>query len=236
MCRRRRGGNCAGEERRAGKNPKRASSTLQRLRSAPRRFARVHRASRTRGRDRAHRRRRLEAGNGHAGRDRQSRPPGAAGDPVRGGAGLSQRHAASLRRDQFIEAARDRARVAGSSQSARRGARLSRPHENPPADPAQDRGQRTGIREHRPRRRGRCAEIPGTVPARARRQPLYRHRRSRDHARSGGGLDQRRDLPRDGAGRDSRLALDLTRQAWKANSREVLPRRKALPGADLLRA
>ena len=142
----------------------------------------------------------------------------------------------ALRRDQFIEAARDRARLAGSRQSARRGARLSRPHEDPPADPAQDRGQGTGIREHRPRRRGRCAEIPGAVPARARRRPLYRHRRSRDHARSGGGLGQWRDLPRDGAGQDSRLALDLARQAWKTNLREILPRRKALPGADLLRA
>ena len=43
---------------------------------------------------------------------------------------------------------------------------------------------------------GRRAEIPGAVPARARRRPLYRHRRPRDHARSRGELGQRRHLPR----------------------------------------
>ena len=203
------------------------SPTLQRLRPAARRSARIHRAGRARGRDRAHQGRRLEARNGHAGRDREPRPAGAAGDPVRGRAGLSQGHAAALRRHQFIEAARDHARLAGPRQSARRGARLSRPHEDPPADPAQDRGERPGVRERRPRRQGRRAEVPGAVPARARRRPLHRHRRSRDHARPGGELGQRRDLPRHGAGQEPRVALDLARQARPADPREVFPRRES---------
>ena len=203
---------------------------------AARRPARVHRARRERRRDRAHQGRGLEARNGHAGRDREPRAAGAAGDPVRGRAGLSQGHAAPVRRDQFIQAARDHARPAGAQGPARRGARLSRPHEDPPADRAEDGGEGAGVRERRPRRQGRRAEIPGAVPARARRRPLHRHRRSRDHARPRGQLGQLRDLSRHGAGQEPRLGVDLARQARAADPREIFPRRQALPGADLLRA
>ena len=221
--------------RRAGKG-QRPSPQLQRLRPPARRPARVHRARRERRRDRAHQGRGLEARNGHAGRDREPRAAGAAGDPVRGRAGLSQGHAAPVRRDQFIQAARDHARTAGAQGPARRGARLSRPHEDPPADRAEDGGERAGVRERRPRRQGRRAEIPGAVPARARRRPLHRHRRSRDHARPRGQLGQLRHLSRHGAGQEPRLGVDFARQAWAADPREVFPRRQALPGADLLRA
>ncbi len=92
-----------------------------------------------------------------------------------------------------------------------------------------------GARERRPRRQGRPLEVPGAVPARARRRPLHRHRRSRDHARPGGELGQRRHLPRHGAGQEPRLAVDLARQARPPDPREIFPRRQALPGADLLR-
>ena len=44
--------------------------------------------------------------------------------------GYPQGHAAPLRRHQLVEAAGDHARPAGAEQSARRGARLSRPHED----------------------------------------------------------------------------------------------------------
>ncbi len=54
--------------------------------------------------------------------------------------GYPSGHAASFRRDQFLQAAGDHARAAGAGQSARRGARLSRPHEDAPADPAEDGG------------------------------------------------------------------------------------------------
>ena len=60
--------------------------------------------------------------------------------------GYPEGHAAPLRRDQLVEAARDHARPAGAVQSARRGARLSRPHEGASADPAA-----------RPWRRARCS-------------------------------------------------------------------------------
>ena len=123
-----------------------------------------------------------------------------------------------VRRDQLIEAPCDHARLAGAQGPARRGARLSRPHEDPSADRAEDRGEGPGVREHRPRRQGRRAEIPGAVPARARRRPLHRHRRSRDHARPRGQLGQLRHLSRHGAGQEPRLGVDLAGQARAARS------------------
>ena len=79
-------------------------------------------------------------------------------------------------------------------------------------------------------------EVPGAVPARARRRPLHRHRRHRDHARPGRELGQLRHLSRHGAGQEPRLDLDLARQARPADPREILQGRQALPGADLMRA
>ena len=169
------------EQSRAGEE---AESAVQRLQFSARGFARVHQARRGGGRDRAHHGRRYPSRNGHPGGDREPRAAGAARDPVRGCARLPERHAAALRRDQFVEAAGFDARPAGAARSARRGARLSRPDEDASADPAQDGGERRGVRERRPRRQGRPAQVSGAVSARARRRPLYRHRRPRHHARS----------------------------------------------------
>ena len=69
-------------------------------------------------------------------------------------------------------------------------------------------------------------EIPGAVPARTRRRPLSRHRRSRDHARPGGPLGQLRHLSRHGAGQGPRLGLDLARQARAADPREIFQGRE----------
>ena len=181
---------------RAGKRP---PAALQRLQRAARGPARVHQARRGSRRDHAHQGRRPASRNGHARRDREPRPAGGAGDPVRGRAGLSEGHAADLRRDQFVEAARDHDGPAGAVLPARRGEVLSRAHADAQADPAQDRAHRRGVRERRPRRRRRPAEIPGAVPAREGRRPLHGHRRSRDHARSRRRLDQRRHLSLHGA-------------------------------------
>ena len=95
-------------------------------------------------------------------------------------------------------------------------------------------GDGPGVRERRPRRQGRPAEIPGAVPARARRRPLHRHRRSRDHARSRGATGstappiaswcRTRTTSRCG----SRPASTAGRSA-----RNISRAGQALPGADL---
>ena len=109
----------------------------------------------------------------------------AAGDPVRGHPGLSEGLPRHLRRDQLGEAPRHRARLPGAVASARRGARVSRPHEDAQADPAARGEGWAGSAKRHARTDIDVLKFPAPLAARARRRPLSRHRRPGDHARPG---------------------------------------------------